>query len=379
MSSTSVPAHAPATNIRQTLPLVVWALVFVPSLICVCGSFLLVRPCRVHSHQEYMANHKFRGWFDKGDDGGSGWSILNREGRSKHRGVPIFNNAAAAQRGLRNLHERLHHRDTPDSELVRSIGSLLQVLRRRPVSQGDSDEETLTLNHESTQAPFEPFRRQSSGRGRTAGMGRTPGTTRRGLSEPPSETRPRSSVEQSDSWAWDLNDACEARGSHSSWEHASTHVSSSARFTWAGQQAAQANRGVWDGPGPPDPWSRGGWDRPGPPDLWSSRAGPPDSWSSRAGPPDLWSSRAGPPDSWSSRAGPPDLWSSRAGPPDSWSSRAGPPDLWSSRAGPPDLWSSRAGPPDSWSRGGWDRPDPPDGWSGGGWDRPDPSDWDRWS
>ncbi|CAE7292425.1 unnamed protein product, partial [Symbiodinium necroappetens] len=55
----------------------------------------LFGPCRVHSHQEYMANHKFRGWFDKGDDGGS---------------------------GLHNLYERLHHRDTPDSELVRSLG-----------------------------------------------------------------------------------------------------------------------------------------------------------------------------------------------------------------------------------------------------------------
>ena len=313
MSLTSVPAHAPATNLPQTLPLVVWALVFVPSLIliCVCNSFLLVRPCRVHSHQEYMANHKFRGWFDKGDDGGSGWSILNREGRSKHRGVPIFNNAAAAQRGLHNLYERLRHRDTPDSELVRSLASLLPGLRRRPVSQGDSDEETLTLNHESTQAPFEPFRRQSSGRGRTAGVGRTPRTPRRGLSEPPSETRPRSSVEQSDRnsgasesrsewqhawnescWAWYLNDACEARGSHTSGEHASTHVSSSARFTWAGQQAAQASRGVWDNPGPPDPWSRGAWDRPGPPDPWSSRPGPPDSWSrggwDRPDPPDGW-------------------------------------------------------------------------------------------
>ncbi|CAE7780784.1 unnamed protein product [Symbiodinium sp. CCMP2592] len=274
-------------------------------------------PCRVHSHQEYMANHKFRDWFDKGDDGGSGWSILNREGRSKHRGVPIFNNAAAAQRGLHNLYERLHHREASDSERVRSLGSLSQGLRRRPVSQGDSDEETLTLDHGGTQAPFEPFRRQSSDRGRTPGVGRTPRAPRRRLSEPPSETRPRSRVEQSErnsasvsahhdaqtggaerrsEWqhAWNdsraSNDGYEARAGdfRTSWEHAWTWVSSSAWSTWAGQQAAQASRHVWDRPSPPDPsdawtWRGGVWEHPGPRDPWSrdvwDRPGPPsDPW-----------------------------------------------------------------------------------------------------
>ena len=285
-----------------------------------------------------MANHKFRDWFDKGDDGGSGWSILNREGRSKHRGVPIFNNAAAAQRGLRNLYERLHHRETPDSEHVRSLGSLLQNLKRRPVSQGDSDEETLTLHHGSTRAPCEPFRRQSSDRGRTPGVDRTPRAARRRLSEPPSETRRRSRVEQSDrnsasasahrdaqtgaaerrsewqhAWndSWASSDAYEAssRDFHTSWEHARTRVSSSAWSTWAGQQAAEASRDVRDRPSSPDPWSRDVWGRPSPADSWMrdvwERQSPADPWMR-----DVWD-RPGPPHPWSrgvgDRPGAPDL------------------------------------------------------------------------
>ena len=50
-------------------------------------------PCNIHTHGDYLRNQKFREWFDRGDDGTSGWSTTSREGISKHRGVAIFNNA----------------------------------------------------------------------------------------------------------------------------------------------------------------------------------------------------------------------------------------------------------------------------------------------
>ena len=86
----------------------------------------IMAPCDAASHQYYLRNPQFRAWFDKGDDGGSGWSINSREGTSKHRNVPIFNNAAAAETGLRNLVRRQKSKPEPDQEKVAKVEEVLE-------------------------------------------------------------------------------------------------------------------------------------------------------------------------------------------------------------------------------------------------------------
>ena len=103
-------------------------------------------PCDARSHQHYLQNSKFKAWFDKGDDGGSGWSIHSREGTSKHRNVPTFNNAAAALIGLGNLVERELSRPVPDEEKINKVREVLKMCKRRPVSAKEPDEETLTFD-----------------------------------------------------------------------------------------------------------------------------------------------------------------------------------------------------------------------------------------
>ena len=99
-----------------------------------------------HSHRTYLRNEKFRTWFDHGDDGDSGWSIWSRDGISKHRGVPIFNNAASAVSGLQNLIKRQQTRPNPDLERIEKVDAVLRFIMRRPVSQQKpDDEETLTF------------------------------------------------------------------------------------------------------------------------------------------------------------------------------------------------------------------------------------------
>eukprot|EP00435_Cladocopium_sp_Y103_P041497 s1868_g11.t1 len=117
-------------------------------------------PCLVHSHSYYLWNHKFRKWFDKGDDKGAGWSICCREGKSRHRGVVAFNNAEATLKGLENLRRR-----HPNENTI-SLEEFCRKLRKRPVGR-DWEEETLTLagSHQdeawaSTGSAEPPFKRQ---------------------------------------------------------------------------------------------------------------------------------------------------------------------------------------------------------------------------
>lgn len=102
-------------------------------------------PCRVHSHQDYLSNQKFRAWFDYGDDRRSGWSIRSRDGKSKHRGVAIFNNADAAEKGLRNLIKRAKKKASPNDRKISIVEETLNLIKRRPVGEGEDDEETLTF------------------------------------------------------------------------------------------------------------------------------------------------------------------------------------------------------------------------------------------
>ena len=113
-------------------------------------------PCYINTHQDYEQNPKFREWFDRGDDGTSGWSIKSREGKSKHRCVAIFNNADAAVKGLENLLQRASEKDLPNEHGISHVQALLKLIKRRPVAPGcgDDDEETLTFasleDHDST-------------------------------------------------------------------------------------------------------------------------------------------------------------------------------------------------------------------------------------
>ena len=104
-------------------------------------------PCHLHTHQDYTRNSKFRAWFDRGDDKTSGWSIRSREGKSKHRGVAIFNNADAAVKGLENLLQRASKTDLPNKLGISHVEAVLKLIKRRPVAPGggDDDEETLTF------------------------------------------------------------------------------------------------------------------------------------------------------------------------------------------------------------------------------------------
>lgn len=98
----------------------------------------IIVPCLVHSHSYYLWNHKFRKWFDNGDDQGAGWSICCREGKSRHRGVAAFNNAEATLTGLEKLRRRHPNENTT------SLEEFCQKLRKRRVGR-DWEEETLTL------------------------------------------------------------------------------------------------------------------------------------------------------------------------------------------------------------------------------------------
>jgi len=104
-------------------------------------------PCRLYAHQDYKRFPRFRAWFDRGDDKTSGWSIRSREGKSKHRGVAIFNNADAAVKGLENLLQRASQSDLPNELGISHVEALLKLIKRRPVARdcGDDDEETLTF------------------------------------------------------------------------------------------------------------------------------------------------------------------------------------------------------------------------------------------
>ena len=104
-------------------------------------------PCYIKSHQDYERDPKFREWFDHGDDRTSGWSIRSREGKSKHRGVAMFNNADAAVKGLENLLRRASKQDLPNEHGISHVEALLKLIKRRPVAPGcgDDDEETLTF------------------------------------------------------------------------------------------------------------------------------------------------------------------------------------------------------------------------------------------
>ncbi|CAE7698993.1 unnamed protein product [Symbiodinium sp. CCMP2592] len=108
-------------------------------------------PCIARSHEAYLGDASFKRWFDKGDDGDSGWSIHSREGQSKHRGVPIFNNAAAAKRGLKRLAERQKARANPDWHRIEQVESCLREIKLRPVSR-DNEEETLSFYSRSEHA-----------------------------------------------------------------------------------------------------------------------------------------------------------------------------------------------------------------------------------
>lgn len=104
-------------------------------------------PCYLKSHQDYERDPKFREWFDHGDDRTSGWSIRSREGKSKHRGVAVFNNADAAVKGLENLLQRALVQDLPNEHGISLVEAVLKLIKRRPVAPGcgDDDEETLTF------------------------------------------------------------------------------------------------------------------------------------------------------------------------------------------------------------------------------------------
>lgn len=106
-------------------------------------------PCRVHSHSYYMYYEKFRSWFNHGDDGGPGWSIRSREGRSHHRGVIAFNNADAAIKGLKNLAMRREQAGSSfENERTFSLSELCEKLKKKQAGW-DWEEETLTLQSEA--------------------------------------------------------------------------------------------------------------------------------------------------------------------------------------------------------------------------------------
>ncbi|CAE7758716.1 unnamed protein product [Symbiodinium sp. CCMP2456] len=108
-------------------------------------------PCIARSHSAYLRDAKFKRWFDKGDDGLSGWSISSREGIAQHRGRPMFNTAVATEIGLRRLVEREKAHADADWQKIEPAERLLRDIKRRPASK-DNDEETLTFGSRSEHA-----------------------------------------------------------------------------------------------------------------------------------------------------------------------------------------------------------------------------------